>query len=194
MYIQQMAHTMYGHCVDICQLENELIEAQSQQWLIEDDKFLMCKQQQCMAKLRHQYWIPSKPLNKETCGFKINECPKFQQYKPQNRSGLFNKCKENCPTPAVKQIELQEMDEISADNQDEIQGASKAEVDGNSEGEADDAEDLGFYQVTVDDTDQKTNSMVEECTDASQVIVAPAVAVQLKNKLGNVPELSPTTI
>ncbi|KAJ2794349.1 hypothetical protein H4R20_006259 [Coemansia guatemalensis] len=115
MYIQQMAHTTYGRHMDICQLENELMEAQLQQWLIEDDEFLMRKQQQHMARLHRQYQILSKPLNKETHGFEYNECPKFQQQKSQNQSGLFNKHKENCPMPAVKQIELQEMDEISAD-------------------------------------------------------------------------------
>ncbi|PIA17581.1 hypothetical protein COEREDRAFT_7544 [Coemansia reversa NRRL 1564] len=194
LYIQQMAHTMYGRRVDICQLENELVEAQSQQWLIADDETLMRKHQQHMAKLRHQYWIPNKPLSKETRGFENNERPKFQQQKPQNRSGLYNRYKENCSAPAVKQIELQEIDGISADEQDEIQQASEAEVDGNSEGEVDDAEDLDFYQVTVDDDNQETNLGAEECTDISQVIVAPAVTAQLQNELGKVSGLSPTTI
>ncbi|PIA13469.1 hypothetical protein COEREDRAFT_11465, partial [Coemansia reversa NRRL 1564] len=181
LYIQQMAHTTYGRRVDICQLENELVEAQSQQWLIADDETLMRKHQQRMAKLRRQYRIPNKSLSKETRGFENNERPKFQH-------------KENRSAPAVKQIELQEIDESSTDEQDEIQQASEAEVDGNSEGEVDDAEDLDFYQVTVDDDNQETNLGAEECTDTSQVIVAPAVTAQLKNELGKVSGLSPTTI
>ncbi|PIA12487.1 hypothetical protein COEREDRAFT_12746, partial [Coemansia reversa NRRL 1564] len=147
-----------------------------------------------MAKLRRQYRIPNKPLSKETRGFENNERPKFQQQKPQNRSGLYNRHKENRSAPVVKQIELQEIDEISADEKDEIQQASEAEVDGNSEGEVNDAEDLDFYQVTVDDDSQETNLGAEECTDTSQVIVAPAVTAQLQNELGKVSGLSPTTI
>ncbi|PIA16160.1 hypothetical protein COEREDRAFT_8565 [Coemansia reversa NRRL 1564] len=194
MYIQQCVNNKQTHPADIWELEDVLIKAQSQQWLIADDEMLVRKQQQRMAKLRRQYRIPSKPATRDIHPHENNFHVKHQQQNLQNRSGLFPRRRDQRTRPAVKQIEVLENESTREEVEEEIQSASSAEVDGNSEGEADGAEDLDFYQVTIDDEPHEIAANMDVFTRASQVIVAPAVAAQLQNELGKVSGLSLTTI